>query len=99
MFTPPVTKTIPQYSTFLLNKGVNHYIKECNFPKHTALNVGCNIMLLKNSSSEYKLVNGSIGIVKEMIFKHRNGTRHISYELPACFIVEFTESNSFQLLL
>ena len=52
-------------------------------------------MLLKNSPSEYKLVNGSIGIVKEIILKHSDGPRHILYELPACVIVEFKESNFF----
>ena len=57
-----VAKLIPQYSTFLLNKGINHCIKQCNFPKLTVLNVGCKDMLLKHSSSKYKLVNASIGI-------------------------------------
>ena len=50
-------------------------------------------MLLKNSPSEYKLVNGSIGIVKEIIYKHKDGPRHIPYQLPACVIAEFKESN------
>ena len=93
MLGTPVAKIIPQYSTFLLNKGVNHCIKECNFPKLTALNVGCKVMLLKNSPHKYKLVNGSIGIVKNIIFENRNGPRNIPYELPACIIVEFKESN------
>ena len=93
MLGTPVAKIIPQYSSFLLNKGVNHCIKECNFPKLTALNVGCKVMLLKNSPHEYKLVNGSIGIVKKIIFENRNGPRNIPYELPACIIVEFKESN------
>ena len=34
-----------------------------------------------------------IGIVKEIIFKDRNGSRHIPYELSVCVIVEFKESN------
>ena len=92
MLGTPVAKIIPQYTTFLLNKGIKHCIKECNFPKLTALNVGCNVMLLKKSPSEYKLVNGSIGTVRKK-FKHRNGPRHIPYELPVCVIVEFKESN------
>ena len=45
------------------------------------------------SSHEFKLVNGSIGIVKKIIFENRNGPRNIPYELPACIIVEFKESN------
>ena len=59
-----MTKIIPQYSTFLLNEGVNYCIIEYDFPKLTALNVGCKVMLLKNYPSKYKVVNSSIGIVK-----------------------------------
>ena len=88
-----VLKIISQCTTFLLNKGGNHCIKECNFIKLIALNVGCKVMLLKNSPFKYKRVNGSIGIVKEIIFKDRNGSRHIPYELPVCVIIEFKESN------
>ena len=77
----------------MLYKGINHCVKECNFPKLTAFSVGCKVMLLKNSPSEYKLVNGSIGIVKEIIYKHKDGPRHIPYELPACVIVVLKESN------
>ena len=54
--------------------------------------VGCKFVLLINEFKECKLVNRSIGIVKEIIFKHRDGPRHIPYELPACVIVEFKES-------
>ena len=49
-------------------------------------------MLLTNELKEYKLINGSIGIVKEIIFEHKDGSRHIPYELPACVNVEFKES-------
>ena len=93
MLGTTVAKLIPQYSTFLLNKGVNHCIKYCNFPKLTALNVGYKVMLLKNYPYKYKLVNDSIEIVKKIIFENRNGPRNIPYELPACIIVEFKESN------
>ena len=51
------------------------------------------VMLLINELKEYKLINGSIGIVKEISFEHRDGPRHILYELPACVIVEFKDSN------
>ena len=54
--------------------------------------VGCKFVLLINEFKECKLVNRSIGIVKEIIFKHRDGPRHIPYKLPACVIVEFKES-------
>ena len=92
MLRTPVTKIIPQYSTFMTSKGANHCSKECNFPKPTALDVGCKVMLLINELKEYKLINGSIGIVREIIFEHKDGPRHIPYGLPVCVIVEFKES-------
>ena len=75
----------------MISKGANHCLKECNFPKLTVLNVGCKVMLLINELKEYKLINGSIGIVKEILFEHKDGPKHIPYKLPACVIVEFKE--------
>ena len=49
-------------------------------------------MLLINELKEYKLINGDIGIMKEIMFEHKDEPRHIPYELPACVIVEFKES-------
>ena len=65
MLRTPVAKIIPRYSTFMTSKGSNHCLKKCNFPKLTALNVACKVMLLINELKEYKLVNGLIEIVKE----------------------------------
>ena len=48
-------------------------------------------MLLINELKEYKLINGSIGIVKEILFEHKDGPKYIPYKLPACVIVEFKE--------
>ena len=48
MLHTPVAKIIPQYSTFMTSKGVNHCLKESNFPKLTSLNVGRKFMLLIN---------------------------------------------------
>ena len=93
MLRTPVAKNIPQYSTFTSSKGANHCLKESNFPKLTALNVGCKVMLLINELKEYKVINGSIGIVREIILEHKDGPRHIPYELPAYVIVGFKESN------
>ena len=84
-----VAKIIPQYSRFMTSKGANHCLKESNFPKLTALNVGCKVMLLINELKEYKLIDGSIGIVIEIMCEHKDGPRHIPYELPACVIIEF----------
>ena len=49
-------------------------------------------MLLINELKEYKLINGSIGIVIEIIFEHRDKPKYIPYELSTCAIVEFKES-------
>ena len=49
-------------------------------------------MLLINQLKEYKVVNGSIGIVKGIIFEHRDGSRYIPYDLPNCLIIEFKEN-------
>ena len=93
MLRTPVANIIPQYSTFMTSKGANPCSKECNFPKPTALDVGCKVMLLINELKEYKLINGYIGIVEEIIFEHKDGPTHIPHELPACVIVEFKENN------
>ena len=57
MLRTPVAKIIPQYSTFMTSKGVNNYLKECNFLKLTALNIGYKVMLLSNELKEDKLIN------------------------------------------
>ena len=74
------------------SKGAHCCLNECNFPKLTTLNVGCKGMLLINELKRCKPINGSIRIVKEIMFEHRDGPRHIPYEPPACVIVDFKES-------
>ena len=63
MLRTTVAKIIPQYLTFMTSKGANYCLKESNFPKLIALNVGCKVMLLINELKEYKGINESIGIV------------------------------------
>ena len=66
-------------------------MKEFYFSKLTALNVGCKVMLLVNILSSFDLVNGSIGTVTDIIYKHKNGSRQIPYTLPTCVVVDFKE--------
>ena len=67
----PVCKILPSYSSILTTKVINHCIKESNFPKLTALNVGCKMIMLMNIFLNFKLVNGSIGIVIDIIYKNK----------------------------
>ena len=46
-------------------------------------------MLLMNILPDFKLINGSIGIVIDIIYKHKNGPRQIPYQVPTCVIVDF----------
>ena len=91
--TPQLQKIYSPILNFMTSKGATHCLKGCNVPKLTALKVECQVMLLINELKEYTLINGSIGIVKEIIFEHEDGHRHISYELSSCVIVEFKESS------
>ena len=53
-------------------KGANHYFKEFDFLKLTALNVGYKVIILRNHLQYFKLIDGSTGIVKEIMFDHTN---------------------------
>ena len=50
-------------------------------------------MLSINELKEYKIINGSIGIVRKIMFEHKDEPTHIPYELPIYVIVELKESN------
>ena len=87
----PMCKILPSYLSIMTTKVINHCVKESNFPKLAALNVGCKVMLLMNIILDFKLINGSIGTVIDIIYKHKNGPRQIPYQLPTCVIVDFKE--------
>ena len=73
----PVVNIIPKYSTFMISKVANHFLKEYNYPKLTALHIGCKIISLNIILTQYKLVHGSIRTVEEIIFKHMDEPRHM----------------------
>ena len=77
---------LPSYSSIITTKAVNHCIEKSNFPKLTALNVGCKVILLMHILPNLKLVNGSIGTVIDIIYKHKNGLIQIPYQLPTCVL-------------
>ena len=44
-----------------------------------------------NILPNFKLVNGSIETVRDIIYKHKNESRQMPYQLPTCVIVDFKE--------
>ena len=59
-------KILPSYSSMMTTKAVNHCIKESNFPKLIVLNIGYKVMVLMNILPSFKLVNRSIGTVRDL---------------------------------
>ena len=57
-----------------------------------AFNIGYKVMLLTKMFTQYKLVNGSIGSIEEIMFKHMDRNNHMTYELLICFTIEFKET-------
>jgi len=41
---------------------------------------------------DYKIVNGAIGIVRDIVYKEFDGPHHPTGELPAYIVVEFPHS-------
>ena len=70
---------------------VNHCVKESSLPLRLALCVGAKVLLLSNFVVEYKIMNGSIGTVTDIVYKDKAGPRD-SKSLPAYVIVYFPKS-------
>ena len=87
-FTVPIIKIRPKYSSIRCN-GENHCVSECSYPVKIALCEGCVVMLLRNFIVEYNLMNGAIGIVRKIVYKHSDGPKSKNKQLPAYVIVEF----------
>ena len=86
----PLAKMTAKLSTTRTD-GVNHCKKETSYPLKNALCVGATVMLLKNFVVEHHLMNGSIGIVREIAYKDAIGPANSS-DLPAYVVVEFPNS-------
>ena len=50
-------------------------------------------MLLKNFIIELDLMNGSVGVVKKIVYKNKNRPKNKDNPLPAYVIVEFINAN------
>ena len=70
---------------------VNHCVKESSLPLRLALCVGAKVLLLSNFVVEYKIMNGSIGTVVDIVYKDKAGPRDAK-SLPAYVIVYFPKS-------
>ena len=70
----------------------NCCIRECNFPLRSLLCVGAKVMLLVNYIVEYKLLNGSVGVVKELCFSNPEGDKKGREDSMMYVVVDFPES-------
>ena len=66
-------------------------MKECSLPARQALCIGAKVMLLHNFIVEYKIINGSIGVVRDIVYKDHSGPNN-EEALPEYVIVDFPES-------
>ena len=71
----------------------NHAVDEINLPARTALAVNAKVMLLCNFIMELKLMNGSVGVVKEIVYRSPEGPRGPNGPKthPAYVIVDFPD--------
>ena len=70
--------------------GKNHCVKESSLCGRLTICVGTIVMLSRNFIVEYKLMNGSIVIVKEIVYENKEGPADRD-SLPAYVIVQFTD--------
>ena len=93
-FTAPVAKITADLQSYMGN-GKHHCIKETSCPIRHVIYVGAVVMLLQNFIVEYKLTNGSVKIVRHIIYKESLGSKDPINPInpqPAYVIVEFTKS-------
>jgi hypothetical protein len=67
----------------------NHMLEEGSLPTHCALAVGAVVMLLTNYIVEHRLMNGSVGYVRDIVYRPGTNPRNSQ---PAYVIVEFPNS-------
>jgi hypothetical protein len=72
--------------------GKNCCLHECSFPLHSLLCVDAKVMLLVNYIVEYKLMNGSVGVVKQLCFSNPEGDKKGTEDSRMYVVVDFPES-------
>ena len=86
----PLVKLKAQYNS-ILSHGINHCVKESSFPSCLALRINAKVMLIKNYIVEWKIMNGSIGTVVDIVYKNAAGPNNENTQ-PAYVIVDFPYS-------
>ena len=86
--TTPIAKIIAQYHSV---RSKNCCYESSSLPKRLAICVGAIVMLLQNFIVEYKLMNGSVCVVKEIVYKSKEGPSN-KEEQPAYIIVDFKDA-------
>ena len=71
-FRAPIVKVTSIYGTTRIS-GKNHCVKDSSYPKRSAFCVGAVVMLLKNFVVEWKIMNGAIGIIRDIVFENSSG--------------------------
>ena len=71
----------------------NHCVKESTYPKRMAFCVGSTVMLLKNYVVEENIMNGSIGVIEDIVYEQSSGLLSDSYSLPSYAIVNFKNAS------
>jgi hypothetical protein len=69
----------------------NCCIKGTLYPIKNSLYVGAKVMYLKNFVVEHKLMNGSVGHLKAICYKHPAGPKHNTNNCVQYVIVDFPQ--------
>eukprot|EP00957_Ditylum_brightwellii_P209931 15364363-Ditylum_brightwellii.AAC.1 len=71
----PIARIFRQYNS---KKGTkrNCCVSECFFPSFSGLGVGAIVMPLKKCIPELSIVSASIGIVKKIVYKRKDGPQN-----------------------
>eukprot|EP00957_Ditylum_brightwellii_P024870 1880583-Ditylum_brightwellii.AAC.1 len=72
LLSTAIARIIGQYDS---KKGTtrDHCVSECSYPSLSGLGVGATVMLTKNYIPDACIVNGSIGTVKKIVYKSKEG--------------------------
>lgn len=77
--------------------GKNCCVSEFRYPQQNALCDGAKVILVKNFAVELGLMTGTVGVVKQLCYKHANGScpddnddelQYVIVDFPDCLISE-----------